>query len=295
VLFKEGDLENAYYIPTSKDRLKTLLEEVELVKKIAGDVEPTTRLAVDYEIVGDTTIDGYPVIKTSRAAGDLTKRIGQEISWEERFELCYGYSEGIAQLHAGGYVAMDIKPCNALIYGKNFVKVADFGKAGKVTDWFPIYSGNTRFMDPLNPTSQKGEVYSVALVLISILEAPLLREGERALIPVSKPRAVPGEGRYGVEHYVIQHPDCVAVEADVGITGGLARLAGKVIGRERAIHAIHQYIDVLAERLEALQGQDKAEAIANLLKDMTRSKLEARPSMEMVCERLRGLGFAQGV
>ncbi|MGW2253266.1 serine/threonine-protein kinase [Kitasatospora sp. NPDC001660] len=83
---------------------------------------------------GDAFLDGAIVLVMERAERSLRDRLtAGEVTEAEGAALIAGICEGLAHLHASGWVHGDLKPDNVLLAADGSVKLADFGLATELT------------------------------------------------------------------------------------------------------------------------------------------------------------------
>lgn len=268
------------------------------IETLGGNIN---NLALDYK-ESKMKIDGKFTVETSKAEGSLEKllkdpdKIRKGISFDERFKLVGDIFEGGKNLHLTGNAHGDLKAENVLVYkddeGNLSAKVADFGKTKPGTDPQMRYVGNPRHVAPEGKHTTQGDTFGFALIAIRLLEEGIMQKGENCLL---RPR----EGDFreeaapnyrGVEKYSIEHQATFARnKGDKFGNMGAYYMMGKRSPEEMGRHqeAIHDYIDVLTERLTQSVGRDKAINISILLKSMTVADPSARFSMAEASEMMR--------
>ncbi len=256
-------------------------------------------LAVDLtEVTGDEQINGKYTVRTEKAIGDLEnaligKNKAEIFCFPRNLVLGRQFLQGMAHLHKASYVHGDLKPENVLVYGKKKdsaieeiaeVRVADFGKAQKISDDSRVmYTGNPRFAAPEGVLSKQSEVYSSALILIRMLEEELLVEKDLLKEPDNVDSIPPNEARRGIEKFLIKSADCP--QSEVKSLRGKVRVysrsfsmaLGNRLGvrsvNENAEREIHGYIDELVSGLISKHSLDEKaiNELGDLLKTMTNS------------------------
>jgi Protein kinase domain len=257
------------------------------------------------------SIEGKHTAVQALALGNLDSVIRERrFTPAQTLAICIQVAKAFRNLHRAGYTHGDAKLENMLVYitekGDVIVRLADFGKAGEPGY---LYLGNTRFMSVEGGNTFEGEVYSAALIMIRVLEAPFLdRKGDMLLeieeselkkAEIGKVRPEKKE-RTGIEKHLSLHKD--ARQRDVEGASGLTKVSvyakqgrarilrlyrPKAEGSEEAV--IHAYIDKLTEVL--IQGKRYSPAQAYplraLLRQMTLSAPNARPKMNEVVDQLK--------
>ncbi|MBN9378578.1 MAG: hypothetical protein BGO14_08790 [Chlamydiales bacterium 38-26] len=262
-------------------------------------------LALDYKGIDNNKIDDQYTVRTLKAEGrSLEKYILRKVedkkaSFQETARFGQEFLNGMAEMHAAGYVHGDMKLDNILVYeNKNesgvverHVKISDFGKTRPIEEnASEIHTGNNRYSAVEGKLSKKGEVYSSGLVLIRLLEQRVLGEGEDMLIQPSANQldvVQPKANRSGIEKFVTSHKAFPHTESTFA---GKIRIALRAlftpVGKKnkKAEKEIQKYIDVLVSRLGAdpdyQMSAQKQEDLKKLLKDMTLSNPNKRPSLE---------------
>jgi len=269
---------------------KNIQKEVDFAQTIVAANVDTTNLAVDVKEAKPRR--GWQM---SEAEGNLEKKIRASHSWDACKSYVKGFVSGIKNLHAAGCIHGDVKLENILLFLKNIVKLADFGKGTKVSGDAPagIYSGNTRYGPPEGVKSKSGDVYGAGIALIRMVEEQFLN-GKTSLIPVHETiRKIPpaDKERRGIEKYILDSPEFSRSYEQKGtILGKIkdfqARLRtqsgidNKTLGFE--VDAMNRYIKVLGSQLDSKIAPEKARTLELLLRAMTAIDPQNRPSMELV-------------
>lgn len=271
-----------------------------------------THLAIDYEIQeGEHKIGNAFTVKTDLAGLKEGDRVNLDMEQKVRnnpfgfpqsAEIGHQIIKGMKNLHATERLQGDFKLENILVFQKGkqiIVRISDWGKTKKVEgDKQVMHSGNARFAPPEGRISKKGEVYSVALALIRNMEGEFLKSGDKAMLmsPDHPDASADSSKREGIEKYLIQSKDCPQSES-AGIKGNIKvyTRTGKIEAEaklgipssedlSKAQKAVHKYIDALEKELSS-DPSNNPTAIKNLcklLKKMTRSNPDARPTMQEV-------------
>lgn len=215
------------------------------------------------------------------------------MSLDQELEIGSQILEGLTYLQETNHVHGDLKPENIFVYldaeGRPFVRISDFGKAKQLNnDNVKLFrNGNPSYSSPENKLTKKSEVYCAALMIIRLLENKYLTEEHSSLIevPKEKQKDKPDERRKGVEKYLVEHPDCKQYN-EWGRTNIVATVMAPfayaigVKGTPASQTAIHNYIDRLKEKLKNETSFENIEGLIFLLKRMTLSDRQARPTME---------------
>jgi serine/threonine protein kinase len=242
---------------------------------------------------------GKYTVKAPKAVDNLEKFLqNPDLSLSDRMNIMHQILNAMHELHVAGFVHGDIKLENFLVFlsivnGKAVitVKLSDFGKtepADKIST-YKTYRGNPRQMPPEKTLSPKGEVFSTALLMIQSLESGFLSDTRKTLIEPKEKKKIPaGMRRRGLEKFLVDNAKCVQQE-NATICGKTSVLAGRISsyiappskGTIDAETEIHKYIDALRSNMIASGTPEKtATALCALLKKMTLSDPEQRPSME---------------
>lgn len=305
-----------YYIPQGGKgifgRIKTALNTAEMrrEKEIVDDVKRnlSNKPNLENNLVLDITestekIAGKYTVTTDEAR-DFEKYVRQKPNFPQSAKLGLDFLKGLEGLHTAGYVHGDLKPENALVFdapdGQKQVKIADFGKARKMDDKkHGTYVGNPRFCSPEGFLSQKGEVFSAALVLIRCLEEELLDE-KGMLVPPEKykDQSSEAEKRRGIEKYLIENADCVQTEA-THMRGKFRRFLGMLQSFvsqtpqekiKNTANSVHIYISHLRQALEKRYPNFKNFGkIEKLLLDMTKADPDQRLTASEAAKELERL------
>ncbi len=236
---------------------------------------------------------------------------------EESLDCVKQIANGAKNVHLAGMALGDPKPDNVMVYdgpdGKKIYRLSDWGKTSPIKPGErALYTGNTRYVPPEGGKSQQGDVYSMALIMIRVLEEPLLQEGNKqALVDIPSGKKKAGtfakeNERRGVEHHMCYHKDTKQrdlegapwkskVETYASLNApkmvpAVFRTSPPEGGPEQVV--IYKYIDAMVEGLIVSGRYEKEEAkkLGNLLKGMTVSDPRLRPTMESI---VAGLGTIQ--
>ncbi len=333
-----NDSRFVYYLPVSDDKAEEVFSEGdtaallrdELASEVAEEdsnlhidqvkliqVDPSSPKGATSPSNASSSVDKRRiVIRTRRANSNLEKTIrNPKLDLMERVELCLDVGHGFKRLQSKGAVHGDAKTDNVLVQGnkskgdKLNAIISDWGKFTKMFNrGFGIHKGNTRLgMAPEGYLSKKGEVYSLALILVRILEEGVFENGEDCLISLDKDTEMKsyevkeGKERRGIEKFVVQNKYCPQFEHGA-IRSGLARVYNffrsiAVFVRGKASpeseREVHRYISVLIDKYsDKFRHDDDAKldmisGLRVLLEQMTRSNPAERPTMGEVHSRLQ--------
>lgn len=176
------------------------------------------------------------------------------------------------------------------------LKIADFGKSEMVgAEETKPYKGNMRYVPPEGKLSQKGDVYSSAMVLIRNVEEGLFKNGETTLLEPKGNDSKASPELRGVEKFVVEHKDFLATNPGMSLTSLSRR--GKledrtVAQRQDQSKALGEYIDKLEEKMKQENSgytEEQATELCQLLKEMTHWDPNCRPTMEEVAQRYEGI------
>lgn len=338
--------DKVYITATSRFKLSEIEKEVEfnvrLQKKLQfleGSTHATAdHLAIDMTVYsGPETIEGQKTFVAAKAEGDLEKFLKGNIRLEgsedsiasrraETAKLGEHLLEGLSSLQALGMLHGDLKPDNCLIYreenketGENelVLKLADFGKAKEIPAESAsfvdkVHTGNQRYAAPENVRSEKGEVFSGALLLIKMFEQPYLTaesptlipvptpEGKKATVPPSPPPAGQKE-REGIEKFVVENPFCPQIDGNdlTGRAKVIAKVMSGALGPvpleklQDSQVQVHKYITALIDKMKIAEPEKalKFDALGELLTRMTFSDPTKRPTMKEALEQFKALGI----
>ncbi|MCX4985128.1 serine/threonine-protein kinase [Streptomyces sp. NBC_00572] len=129
--------------------------EVELGR---GAAHPRLVRLIDSFVLtspGHPALDGAIVLVMERARCTLRDLIGAGLAEAEGGRLIAGICEGLAHLHAAGWVHADLKPENVLIGQDGAVRLSDFGLATELTGTHG-YAPPMGTLDYLPPERWKG-------------------------------------------------------------------------------------------------------------------------------------------
>lgn len=312
----ELDDRMAVYVPTSRKKAPELRYEAEyaaelqedLIKKNKRDlasclmkVDPitddkekakitTTLQAKRRESIGDVV--AYKTEKGLKDAAGLAK---DSFDYGTNKLLIQDVLKGMCGMHSTNKVHGDLKTENIMIYqDKNgySAKVCDFGKVRRLgPNATAMHTGNPRFAPPEGVLSQKGEVYSTAIVMLSILESEILNQDEVNPEAPASNASASSKQRWGVEKFLVDTPACP--QGEVLTLRGKISIYGRGIisafirqpspaSLKAAQIAVHDYIDQQIDKLEGKEGYDlkELEGIRKLLKSMTDADPSQRPTME---------------
>jgi len=288
---------------SKKREIKSEVETVQAIKtafREKGIDQATSNLFLDMEEVKEEKrINGQYTVEATRAGEDDLEKVIQrkKLSFLHGARICLDIANGMRCLHKAGYVHGDLKPENVLIFeeeGKSIAKISDYGKTGKLShDESRIYTGNPRFAPPEGRLSQKGEVYSTALMMIRVFEANYLDETNEFMLkrPTRTNETVNDKrAKSGVEKFLILNQSCPQTEKStwMGKVKYLARSLKLAFKTEpplvRAQEEIHLYIDELCKKMDQdhagnVEMIKQIEELGNLLKKMTQSNPTLRPNM----------------
>ncbi len=303
-------------IPT-EDLLK--LKQYFSAAKNSGRIEKAVargqNLALDIRIVDDKQkINGLFTVETLKADGDLEKLIrSNQCKPEQLVDCASQILNGMADLHAAGYVHGDIKPENVLYSiknGKISVMISDWGKAEIAHTKPTIHKGNTRFAPWENRLSMTGDVCSTGIKLIRLFEQQVLahkRLSDHTLRSLIEPKEKgafiaanshekKGKVREGFEVFVIEGKCFNAIEANHtrtqtfwGLTTQAKNMA--VATSKDSLKKIEaekdRYIDALVAGMTEMKLADPyaLDELGRLLKGMTDIDPNSRPTMRQAAAR----------
>ncbi|MCE2983787.1 MAG: protein kinase [Parachlamydia sp.] len=230
---------------------------------------------------------GQSKIRSDEADGDLKDLFKNGFTFEQSFEMAFQVLNGMSNLHEAGLLHGDIKDDNILFFEKNgeyIMRVTDFGKTKEFEKGESfIYQGNYRFAPPEGRLSEKGEVFSTALMMIRILENELLQDGKKTVIDPTHVDDQAHQGdRTGIELFLIMNKDCSqnektsfkpyvkVVKNELRSFFGL-KSKPKLQANEKEIQ---RYINSLIEQLSKKHPENSTQIkqMGNLLIDMTRNE-----------------------
>ena len=255
----------------------------------AHAIKPTN-LAIDQKLV---VPEGDALILRSRKGEDFAKILGRSTPFADIVEYGRQFLAGLSLLHSIDYVHGDIKPENALLVDGE-LRISDYGQSRLLKDGEQVrYTANPWYLPPEGVLSKKGEVYSVGLVLIRMLEKDFLdpKDPEATLVPVPPERrkfTPVSEERRGIERFVVLNAGCTQTER-IGLIGNLRVLNQRwniFIARpsqslkDSTEREIRKYINELADRIDGALSDANEEKLRKLLYAMTSSDPVQRPSME---------------
>ncbi|MGN6445991.1 serine/threonine-protein kinase [Amnibacterium sp.] len=124
--------------------------------------------------------DGLAMIMERMAGGDLRDLIRrQPLAWQQTVRLGAGLADGLAQLHAAGWLHRDVKPANVLLGGTDpgqdlGARLGDFGAATSAHDAAdgPLL-GTAAYLSPEqvrgSAATDRSDVYALGLVLVETM------------------------------------------------------------------------------------------------------------------------------
>jgi hypothetical protein len=255
-----------------------------------GHLAVSLRVATPAEQVGSE----YTLV-APRAAGDLQRMLEAgrgTLTLAQRLRFCKEVVSSLYYLHSIGMIHGDIKTDNILLVNGRFV-LADFGKTGS-PDARGVSRGNLRYAAPEQLRTQSGEVFSMALLLIRILEDGFLGGNEDMLVQSGQAKADPAEGRRGIERFVIQSSQCPNDESKLGTrVASVFRGIFPIPVKRAASEAIGHYVFSLLGHLEG-EGDipdPVARPLFYLLMEMIAASPVERPTMEEVKRRIDQIEF----
>ncbi len=265
----------------------------------------TRYLAVCFsEMHGFDRIDGQYTIQVPAAIEDCAAAMRRNgLSLQFRLLLAWQFAQGLTDLHEGGFAHGDLKPENALIFWERrttILKLADFGRAVLLgPDEAVPYVGNWRFAPPEALTSQKGDVYSMALVVVRIFEEALLMH-RRTNVLVEVPEAYKDgaafERRRGLDRYIVEH-SAFPVMDEVSAWDTLRKRVVLPLrwfnqteeDRKHQAKLLRDYVDRVMGEMTKVFAWSKAQDLGGLLKTMLVSNPAQRPDMKVVSRRIAEL------
>jgi serine/threonine protein kinase len=288
-----------YYEPRFFWSFSELKKELAIARKIKSIVEATggsiAHLAVNL-IESPLHIHRSLTVKAEAAHGNLETLIRRnDLPFTVRLDLCRQALEAFAALHEAGFVHGDIKPDNFLVYqtqGKWTLKLSDWGKTTELSSKATTsYIGSARFAPFEYRSSHAGDIYSLGLTLLRILEeAVLTRSSEEMLMKPLHTRWVDKRDERGFVKYSFARSDSPQPRFKL-----LKRI--KVFWNtptedtQKAQKFTREYIDIFAERAaqEGHCSKKVAEQVAELMKQMTHTSPAQRPTAASAHAALLGL------
>ncbi|CUI17348.1 hypothetical protein PNK_1741 [Candidatus Protochlamydia naegleriophila] len=230
-------------------------------------------------------------VECKKADGDLEKILTKRkvpLNFDQRLDLGRQALTGLSYLQEAGYVQGDLKPENILVYLKDkggiSIGISDFGKSKQMgPNEAETIRGNPRFAPPEFKTSHQGEVFGGAMILIRILEEEFLNDEKTCLLTPYRIKATSTALRRGVEKFLLENAKCKQVENWV-TRQGIGVAATEYLNlwntpNPKAEIEIHKYVDELTRLMAEKIGKQKAESLNTLLKAMTMTDPNARPTM----------------
>lgn len=273
-------------------------------------IDSCLHLAVDFVFAPTISIHGKSPVIAKKAECDLEAAVRKkEYKFPQSASLTHQLMKGFRDLHAGGYIHGDTKLENILVYrweGKPVVKIADWGKCKKLTNkGIAFYTGNHRHMPPERISSQKGEVFGVAMMVVRILEEEFLTDSTHAMLVEPDTKDAVKEkllreenhvtkSRKGIERYLSLCKGCPEIDANwsdamTHVLGSFKSFISK--SHTNIDSQVGKYLNALQKSLEKQYGDsdEKRAAIGKLialLTAMTRSNKAERITMEEAVPRL---------
>ena len=272
--------------------------------------ESCMHLAVDLADASHILIHGKPAIVAKIAQNNLEDEVrANRYPFPKSAHLALQLMKGFRELHASGYVHGDIKLDNILVYsfeGNPIVKIADWGKCKKLgSDEIGLHTGNRRHMAPERLSSQKGEVFGVAMMALRMLEEEFLTISPTQMLiapaekdPDKAQRLLydnnPAKCRRGIERYLSCSKGCPEEDTRAidAIPHVFASGMSLLLQQSHNIDAqVDKYLNELLHRLDTKYGvtPEKKLGIQNLislLRAMMRSEKAKRITMEEAVPRL---------
>jgi len=267
-------------------------------------------LSVDFVYAPTIQIQGKSAVLAKKAECDLEAAVRKRnYTFPQNIELVKQLFSGFRDLHAAGYIHGDPKLENVLLYslnGKPLLKIADWGKCKTRTPTEKgFHTGNHRHMPPERLSSQKGEVFSAAMMAIRILEEEFLAGDPHAMLidpektDPKKEKCVrklipdPEKSRKGIEKYLCISKGCPQIDANWSDAG--AHILGSMKEYLFESHPdidphLAKYLSALHEKLKARYGNsDQMTELIHLFKAMMQSNVRERISMEEATSRVEAL------
>lgn len=272
--------------------------------------ESCLHFAADLVDASTIVIHGKPAVIAKMAENNLENVVRQNgRPFPATLNLVTQLMKGFRELHAGEYVHGDIKLENILVYsfeGAPIVKIADWGKCKKLRDTqIGLYTGNRRHMAPEGLSSQKGEVFGVAVMVIRMLEEEFLTASRTQMliapfeIDTVKEKQLrdetnPTKCRKGIERFLSISKGCPEIDANpIDLVSHIFDSLFSLFQKHPKNIDLHvdRYLKALQLRLEKKYGDtdEKKAGIGNLialLQAMTRSDKAERITMEEAVPRL---------
>lgn len=118
-------------------------------------------------------IDGHFVIVSPLAEKTLDDRIRKRISFETAYSMLTQLLEAVSHAHQHDVIHCDIKPENILLFGKNHLRLGDFGIAKAARKTIDASgTGTVGHMAPeqaMGKPSMRSDVFSVGLIAYRML------------------------------------------------------------------------------------------------------------------------------
>lgn len=295
-----------YYEPRFPWSFSELGAELAIARKIKCKVEEkgesTAHLAVNL-IESPLHIHKSLTVKTEAAQDNLETLIRRpDIPFTVRLDLCRQALGAFAALHEAGFAHGDIKPDNFLVYhnqGKWVLKLSDWGKTVELSSKETTgYIGGARFAPLEYRVSHAGDVYSLGLTLLRILEEAILtKSSEEMLMQPLHTRWVDKRDERGFVKYSFARSDSPQPRFKwVKRLKALWRIFKNTFRTptEAALKAqtfTYEYIDVFAARA-AKDGHCSAKVagqVAELIKQMTSANADQRTAASSAREAFLSL------
>ena len=126
--------------------------------------------------------DNRTSILMDKAISDLNRAMyDPKLSFEKRVDILYQIVLGVKALHDSGYLHMDLKPLNVLLFPNNVAKLTDFGLSiltetidGKRVKYYPneLMTVDHRSINILNGDrnyTAADDVWSLGIIFLSVL------------------------------------------------------------------------------------------------------------------------------
>ena len=294
----QEDLDSVLYKPRGWLAKKNLEKEVRIAQAVKKHFEALgnspTYLAIDL-----TNVSSNPhniIVKAQFAEkSNLNDYLNSTyLPLDTCLELGSHLIQGLGNLHSAGYLSNDLKPENILVFNeqnKPVAKISDFGKAAYVGDHIDTVvfaSGNGRFVAPEKVSTKKGEVFSMALIMLRVFEEHFHPDLCDDLASTNK------NGKGGIEGLLLLNGRSYHKGISGRVIALIKYLAAKIFGHvslsqgkreEKIIHAhIQRVFSSRAYRLDPKVNEAIAK-LRDLLIDMTKASPKDRPSTEEAKER----------
>ena len=265
-------------------------------------IENENNLAIDFQWAPPMgRVSKKPTVIAPKASTDLENFVrGRKCEFPKSIDYIKQLMSGYKNLHRIGRIHGDSKLNNVLVFGPpgaETIKLADWGKDKElVADKFTFSTGNCRYMPPERLASQKGEVFSMAMMAVRMLEEEFLKGDRQMLVEPDEINRTkekllrfeddPKNCRKGIERYLIIAKGCPGVDSNW--TTRLIQLIGAFKSfinpnRRNIDPQVTKYLNALQKELLIKYGTTsplKVFEIIRVLRLMMKSDLNERITIE---------------